>query len=775
MAVADSKTRRELEFDQILSAVSELASSRLGRERTLALEPLSDRDAIVHELEAVDEGRRLTSERPDLKFFSALDRTFLQKVTLDGFVLDAESLLALRDTYRSVSEIHEVADSLEQSYPIVLAAARSLPYHGALHARLEKVFTARGEVADDASEELATLRRQQRTLRKRIEQSLERLLRDADRNRYLAEDYFTQIGDRYVVLVKADFKGRIPGIVQGESSSGLSLYVEPLEVVDSNNACIEARVEEAREIRRILRELSEAVHAHRSEYPYLLETLAWLDSVAARARYAGQIDASSPTLDPGLGLNVIGARHPLLGRQCVPIHLALGEGERVVVISGVNSGGKTVALKMVGLLSLMAQSGMHVAASPGTVIPLFDRIASEIGDQQSIAQNLSSFSSHVTHVAQILESLGERSLLLFDEFMTGTDPEEGSSLAEAILADLARRETLTLVTTHYGPLKLLQKKYERFANVAVEFDWERLAPTFRLLAGLPGSSLGIDIALRFGLDPNLVEAARNLVDTGQNTLTQMVKDLEEQLQTVQDERERLARLTGQLEAERADLSRRWEERELDRQRRLEELREADLREMESLKARVHQALQQGPPPQLPAQIHETIRRKETELEASRPPRGVQGPLGPGDWVKVAGMKDPGVIVQTRPDKMVAVVLVNGIQVKTKLSSLERTTPPPRLARAGATRGGTVGLAVRDLPYELNLISLRVEEALEQLSDYLDAAVARSYKEVRVVHGKGTGALRAAVERFLKGYRHVKSHRLGTYGEGESGVTVVTLK
>lgn len=773
MSIATRKTIRELEFDQILEQVSQLASSTLGRERILALEPSSDRAAVIAEVEAVDEGRKLLGEFPMLRFSTPLDKKFLARVRTEGAILEPEMLIGLRDTYDTVVQVRELVDEKSGFYPRVLGAAETLPYHEYLHQQLRRVFNAKGEIADDASPELAHLRRNQRMLKKRIESLMERLLRDSNRSKYLAEDYFTVLNERYVVLVKVDFKGKIPGLVQGESTTGLSLYIEPLEVVEANNECIEARVEEQREIRRILRALSESAHAHHEEYPHLLDTLGWLDAVAARARYATEGNAVTPYFSDGLELKLDRARHPLLGERCVPTDLSLNDGDRVVVISGVNSGGKTVALKTVGLFALMGQCGLHWPAGPGTVLPFFDRVSSEIGDQQSIAQNLSSFSSHASHVAEILKNLGSRSLLLFDEFMTGTDPEEGAALAEAVLSDLATRDAVTLVTTHYGPLKLLAKKYAGFQNVAVEFDWERLAPTFRLLQGIPGSSLGIDIARRFGMPEPLTQRAREVIDSGKGTLNEMIADVEAELVRVRKEREEMDELLEMAKQERAAQQAQWDKFEAKRKAELEALEQQHIEEMEGFKMKVHEALRGGtPPPQLTHEIQAKIREKERRIEMARPepPRDLQS----GDWVRVHHMREPGVIVEIKRERKQAVVLVNGMQVKTDLASLERAPAPPKPKRAQAAGGASFRLENRDVTTEINLIAMRVEEALEALQSYMDAAVARSYKEIRVVHGKGTGALRAAVEKFLRRAKYVKEFRPGNFGEGDSGVTIVTL-
>ena len=774
MEIASRKTIRELEFDQILEQVSQLAASEPGRRYVLALEPSADRAAVVEELEAVDEARRLLGEYPELRFRTPLDKKFLDRVRTQGAILEPELLIGLRDTYDTVDEVRAIAKRQVASYPRVLGPCSTLAYHQYLHHQLRRVFTPRGDISDDASPELAALRRHQRSLVKRIDSLLERLLRDGNKQQYLAEDFWTVLNDRYVVLVKADFKGKISGLVQGESSTGLSLYVEPMEVVEANNECIEARVEEMREIRRILRTLSEAAHEHRDEYPPLLATLAWLDAVSARARYAMAQSAILPRFSENMELKLDAARHPLLGDRCVPADLALTPEQRVVIISGVNSGGKTVALKTIGLFALMAQCGIHWPSGPDTVIPFFDRIASEIGDQQSIAQNLSSFSSHATHVGEILGHLGTRSLLLFDEFMTGTDPEEGAALAEAVLSDLARRDALAFVTTHYGPLKLLVKKYTGFVNCAVEFDWERLAPTFRLQYGLPGSSLGIDIARRFGMPEPVCAQARALMDSGKGSLNAMIADVEAELVRVRREREDLKAKLAEADRERNAQRARWDEFEAKRKRELDDVELSTLEELEAVKAKVHEALKGGtPPPQLTTEIQTKIRAKEAKLEAAKPepPRD----LSPGDWVRVPDMRDPAVVVEVKREKNQALVMINGMKVKTELRTLERVAAPAKPKRAQAAGGSSFRLETSNVSTEINLIAMRVEEAEEALASYLDAAVARSYKEVRVVHGRGTGALRSAVEKYLRRCKFVKEFRPGGYGEGEAGVTIVTLK
>jgi DNA mismatch repair protein MutS2 len=791
-AIADAKTLAELEFDQVLAGVATHASCALGRDRVRALVPLADRSRVDSEIAAVGEARLLAAERPELSFATPLDARFLSLVGKQGLALEPEMLVGLRDTYCTVAGAQAAVRRLEGDYPLLEAEILGLPHHADLAAELDRVFTPRGEIADTASPDLAALRREQRSLVRRVEQLLERLLGDPGRSRYLAEDYFTVHTDRYVVLVKAEFKGKVPGLVQGESSSGLSLYVEPLEIVELNNACIEARVEEAREVRRILRELSDRVHSRRDDMQRLLDGLGWLDSVAARARHATACEAVPPRFATGLGLALAAARHPLLADRCVPLDLALAGDDRVVVLSGVNSGGKTVALKTVGLLVLMAQSGLHVPAGADTVLPFVDRVASEIGDQQSLSQNLSSFSSHVTHVSSILSRLGTRSLLLFDEFMTGTDPDEGAALAEAILADLAARgDVLALVTTHYGPLKLLPRRYERFLNVAVEFDWERLAPTFRLLGGVPGSSLGLDIATRFGIPDRLVAAARDLVESGRSSFAGLVAELEAEHARARAAREELSAALESARRERDEQTKTFATLEKERLAELSRLKEHQIDEMESFKARVHEALRPPagggparPPPQLTGEIQERIRSKEAELAVARraahPP--ASGLPAQGDWVRVHNMREPGIVVELRRDGRTAVVLINGVKVRASLEAMERIAPPSPPAAAGAARpprgaaggGASFRLAGSGPEREINLIGLTVDEALEQLGRYLDAAAARGYREVRVVHGRGTGRLREAIARYLKSAKLVRSFRPGRYGEGEGGVTIVEL-
>lgn len=774
--VATEKTVQELEFPKILEQAARHAQSEIGRRWILDLRPRADRASIETDFRLLEEIRLLLADPADFGFHTPLTRDFCRLVAKPGLVLPEESLVALSTTYETVRKARRrlTVRGFKDSHPRLAAAIDALPYHEELHDALKAVFTADGLMKDQASPLLASLREEQREYVRKIETSLERILRDDNKRAALAEDFFTVLNDRYVILLKSDYKGKIPGIVQGESGTGMSIYVEPLSIVELNNARIEAKVEEAREIRRILRELSEHARRLAVDYPVLLEGLAWLDSVRARALYADQIRAVVPELTDDLIFHVPAARHPLLGEKVVPVELTVPPDIRVLTISGVNSGGKTVAVKLAGLLASMAQSGLAIPAAQNCRMPLFDTIACEIGDQQSISENLSSFSSHVTHVREILGRLKGNCLLIFDEFMSGTDPDEGAALAEAILHHLAGRSCLTFVTTHYGKLKLLPEKYPNFMNIAVEFDWERLAPTYRLTPGRPGSSLGIEMALRFGLDRGLADEARQLVDTSQDAVNRLVKDLEEEMTRLRAQREEEAERSNRARMAEEQLRKELEALKEKSRNEVRELKESFADELEAIKQEVHKSVHGQPDTHLPGRLHERV--MAVRASAAPPPTPSKDLPEVGDHVHLPGAKDKGVIMEIAGRK--ARVLINGILITSELSSLTLARGGGTAPRPAASRPAGVASYKLDseaVGMELNLIAMRVHDALERLEEYLDQAYARNHKEVRIVHGKGTGALRRAVVDYLRGDPRVGKYRSGEIGEGDSGVTVVTLK
>jgi DNA mismatch repair protein MutS2 len=673
-----------------------------------------------------------------------------------------------------------------------------------LTGEIDRCISDRGEVVDHASEKLARIRREMRTASERLWDKLNKIIADPRYVGYLQEPLITQRSGRYVIPLKAEFRGRIPGIVHDTSASGASLFIEPLSVVETANRWREAQLEEQKEVERILAVLSSQVGGVADELAWTVQALAELDLAMAKARYADALDATEPILakrrggrtghfssqpstaeiqHPGSVLDLRQARHPLLDpKTVVPIDLFLDEDYFILVITGPNTGGKTVSLKTVGLMVAMAQAGLHLPVAEGSTLSIFDGIYADIGDEQSIEQSLSTFSSHLTNIVSVLERADSRSLVLLDELGAGTDPVEGSALARAILSHLLERQITTLVATHYSELKAYAHMTPGVENASVEFDLETLAPTYRMQIGLPGRSNAFAIAQRLGLSPGIIQQARVLVSPEELETESLLAEIQEahraataardeavlaQRQIVQQERQLQARLAA-VEAERASIL--GEARAVAR-RELAEVRQ----EIEALRAEMSDA---DSPSTLGEEWLAQARARLAEREVSvaplpppPPPEEVRmpGEIAVGDTVWIRGLNTTGQV--TALDGNVAEVQAGTFGVRVERSELERRHHPRPVEQEPAS----VGVEARPTPgVELDLRGQRVDEILPRLDKYLDDAFLGGMPFVRIVHGKGTGALRQAVRQQLRDHPLVKSYRSGEQGEGGTGVTVAYL-
>ncbi|MBI4870520.1 MAG: Smr/MutS family protein [Candidatus Riflebacteria bacterium] len=773
----------ELDVGRIREQVAARAAAPPGAERVREAQPMPSRVAAESELEAVTQMGDYLIERSDAVFPCWFGHDLVQRLRIEGALLDRTDFLDVRRTLEAIAVARKRAQaSLQKPAPRITTTVGHLPVLEELHRDLDRVFTPAGDLQDRASQALYDLRRARRGLIGSIEGALRHLLRDPNHEKWLAEEYFTQVNGRYVVLVRTDARGHVPGVVQGQSKSGLSLYVEPMSMVERNNELIRSYLEEEAEIARILARLSSVARAHRDELAAALDLLSWLDSLAARARWAVEHSARAPQFSTDGTFDLRGARHPLLGQRCVPIELRTGPGDRVLVLGGANSGGKTVALKTTGLLHLLAKSGFPIPCDDGTRVAFFERVFCEIGDKQSIDANLSSFSSHVADVAVILRSARRGDLVLLDEFMTGTDPQEGSALAETVLLELAERGTVTVITTHYNSIKLLKDRHPGFKNYAVEFDRKTLRPTYRLLENEYGASAGIEIAGRFGLPQVLTDRARHLLAKGEGNIASILSKLELERTRARQEHERHRSLVEETERLQAAYQKQLEELTEERRVRLgKRIREERL-ELVALRDFVREAVRAGQAADAVQAIEEratTVERQEEELA---PPPSSE-PIYPGDRVLVLDLNAEGEVLDLGP-RQATVKLASGMPVKTKPAAL-RKLGPAKSTRPGRGRvtlevsqtsgtGGATVEAGEGPGLELNLIQMRAEDAKEKLAWYLDRAYARGYGEVRIVHGKGDGVLRKVVEEYLRASPYPLEWRLGGMGEGDTGVTIVRL-
>jgi len=796
----DAKTISVLEYPKILARLAGFCDFSASMELARALEPTTSFDLAVARLSETSEARKLLSIQ-DLGIGGAHDIRPAADLAARGGVLDPQQLLDVKATLISCRELKKALERKTDLYPRLAEIALGLPDSFGIVDAISRILSERGEVLDSASEKLARLRREVKIARDRLMSRLQRYLSESASK--LQEQIITQRDGRYVIPLRAEFKGQIKAVIHDQSSSGATLFVEPLPVVELNNAVRELELQERDEERRILAEVSALVGAHREELTYGVENLAVLDLVFAKAKYAEELRASEPILKKeekgktkeetqpsSFIFQISRARHPLLDPQTVvPIDFNPRPGTRSVVITGPNTGGKTVSLKTVGLLVLMAQSGLHIPAESGSELPFFHSVWADIGDEQSIEQSLSTFSGHITNIIRILKKADHRSLVIFDELGAGTDPQEGAALARAILNHLLERGITSLIATHYPELKAFAHSTEGVVNASLEFDIATLRPTYKLTIGLPGRSNALLIAQRLGLDPEIVSAAKGDINPDNIRADKLLDDIRKERNRTSREREKLEKARARFETQTRELESRLEKIEDERREVLAKARaEGELevavlkRNIDSLKSQLKKARQ---PLEAIQKVEERIEKIEEKVEApvERRPKTVDGgpstvnrPLSLGEKVVVGSLNAEGVV--TALGEADAEVQIGSVRLRAKLSDLSRKSGEP-VEEAPKVKvreaASTLARASSSPGIELDLRGQMADDALDKLDRYLEQAYLTGLLWVRIIHGKGTGKLRQAVRDMLRGHAYVSSYEEGGDKEGGAGVTVAKLK
>jgi DNA mismatch repair protein MutS2 len=793
------KSLETLELPKVLAQVAAEAGFSIGRERVLALEPTADLDEARRRLAFTAEAVRLLDEQPRTGLAGAHDiRAQLVRAARGGS-LTASDLVIVVSTLRSARSAAALLADLEPGrYPQMAELAQRLPTHPGLVRRIEEVVNDEGEVLDSASTRLRRLRGEVQAAAQRLQQRLRTLV--GELGHVLQEPIVTTRGDRHVVPVKADFRGRVRGIVHDQSASGATLFIEPMAIVELNNRLREAQMQEQEEIERILREVSAEVGAEAEAIGCALEALAELDLQLAKARHARLQRCAEPVLNREGRIQLHRARHPLLTGRVVPIDFRLGQDFFIVVITGPNTGGKTVALKTIGLLTLMAQAGLHVPADDGSELAVFDQVFADIGDEQSIEQSLSTFSSHLTRIIEILRAVDAARrrggpdgllpvLVLVDELGAGTDPDEGSALARSILTYLLDRRVPTVATTHYSDLKAFAHGQPGVVNASVAFDVETLSPTYELEIGLPGRSNALAIAQRLGLDARIVRGARRHLGTAGVRMEGLLRDLEQERDAAAGERQRLSQERAESARERSELDEDRRRLEEERVRILNEARAQARRELDAVVGELAAVRAQVRRPDLTRERLNELRQRTRRLEegvapvappAPRPARPREeemaaGPLAVGDSVRVLALGQSAEVLELSPDGGEAEVQMGPMRLRVGVGDLQRLRRPEP-AEDEPARSVVVLRADdrRPVSHQLDIRGWRVEDALEELESYLNDAVLSGMPWVRIVHGKGTGALRAAVREHLAHHPLVQSSAPAPPPEGGDGVTIVRL-
>ncbi len=793
----NEKALQTLEYHKIIDRLTELAGSVPGKELCRNLVPLDN-------LEEIRQMQRETSDASDRLFrkgsisFSGVTdlRGTLRRLevgssmNIDELLRTARLLevcLRVKTWGRPANEAEE-PDSLTAMFDALTPESR-------VASEIRRCILSEDEISDDASAGLRQVRRAMKTANDRIHSQLTGLLSGSSRM-YLQDAVITQRNGRYCVPVKAEYRGQVPGMIHDQSSSGSTIFVEPMAVVKLNNDLRELELKEQKEIEAVLASLSTMVAECIPSIQNDILLLRSLDFIFARARLSHAMNGSEPIFNEEGRINIRKGRHPLLdAKKVVPVSIRLGEDFSMLVISGPNTGGKTVSLKTVGLFTLMGQAGLHIPAMDRSELSVFTEVYADIGDEQSIEQSLSTFSAHMTNIVSFWEKADEQSLILFDELGAGTDPTEGAALAISILANLHRRDIRTIATTHYSELKVFALSTPGIENGCCEFDVETLRPTYRLLIGIPGKSNAFAISEKLGLPSYVIEEAKGQISQQDEDFEDVIADLENTRLTVEREKEEISRYKQEIEDLKVSLEGKEDKLAASREQILRKAREEASQILREAKEYADETIRRynklgGASGSLKEMEKDrtALREKLNELEKKNSLKASKKKgneltakdLRIGDAVKVLSMNLKGT-VSTLPDAKGNLFVQMGIlRSQVNLKDLELIQEDSPYSPAKGTKVKTGGSAIKmsksfSVSTEINLLGKTVDEALSELDKYLDDAYLAHLSSVRVVHGKGTGALRKAVHNYLRKQKHVESFRLGEFGEGDAGVTIVTFK
>ncbi len=783
----EKRVLKTLEYDKILAMLKERASCCISRELVDTMEPSGDFDTVERELKLTAEaetlfyktGRSPVDDFPDMRH--CLERMHAALFLSTGELLGIASCLKAARIAKDILA-NEVG---EESYLYNLAGL--LITHRSAEEEINRCIINEDEIFDGASPALARIRRAMRLANEKVREKLNSMIRSTAYQKYLQEPIITIRNGRFVIPVKQEYRQQVPGLIHDQSSSGATLFIEPSAVVELGNEYKKLLAEEANEIERILTELTAMLAPYADEIREDLNIMGQIDLVFAKAKLSRELNAVMPRLNRNNYVRIVRGRHPLIpADRVVPIDIWIGKDYRSLIITGPNTGGKTVTLKIVGLFALMVQSGIFVPANEGSEFPVFEHIYADIGDEQSIEQSLSTFSSHMKNIVGILDKADENSLVLLDELGAGTDPIEGAALAMSILEELNDRHCICVSTTHYSEIKAFAMTHEGMENASMEFDIDRLCPTYRLYIGIPGKSNAFEISSRLGLPSSIIDKAKSFLKGEDVRFEDIISSAQSQRRIAEEERKMAEEARAELEKLRADAERERKKLDEDRNRLQAKAKEdakrivADTkREMEKLIVEIRSIkdIDRSAADRAIQSARDTLRATETAVneketikkeDNTKPPKTVRA----GDTVNIVTLDQKATVLSAPDSKGEVMVQAGVMKLNVKLKDIrlieEKKAAAPTSGKVGLGAGKQVGL-------ELDVRGMLVDEANIMVDRYLDDAYNAGLSEVNIIHGKGTGALRAGVQAFLKRHPLVKGYRMGSYGEGDAGVTVVTLK
>lgn len=783
----EKRVLKTLEYDKILAMLKERASCCISRELVDTMEPSGDFDTVERELKLTAEaetlfyktGRSPVDDFPDMRH--CLERMHAALFLSTGELLGIASCLKAARIAKDILA-NEVG---EESYLYNLAGL--LITHRSAEEEINRCIINEDEIFDGASPALARIRRAMRLANEKVREKLNSMIRSTAYQKYLQEPIITIRNGRFVIPVKQEYRQQVPGLIHDQSSSGATLFIEPSAVVELGNEYKKLLAEEANEIERILTELTAMLAPYADEIREDHNIMGQIDLVFAKAKLSRELNAVMPRLNRNNYVRIVRGRHPLIpADRVVPIDIWIGKDYRSLIITGPNTGGKTVTLKIVGLFALMVQSGIFVPANEGSEFPVFEHIYADIGDEQSIEQSLSTFSSHMKNIVGILDKADENSLVLLDELGAGTDPIEGAALAMSILEELNDRHCICVSTTHYSEIKAFAMTHEGMENASMEFDIDRLCPTYRLYIGIPGKSNAFEISSRLGLPSSIIDKAKSFLKGEDVRFEDIISSAQSQRRIAEEERKMAEEARAELEKLRADAERERKKLDEDRNRLQAKAKEdakrivADTkREMEKLIVEIRSIkdIDRSAADRVIQAARDTLRATETAVneketikkeDNTMPPKTVRA----GDTVNIVTLDQKATVLSAPDSKGEVMVQAGVMKLNVKLKDIrlieEKKAAAPTSGKVGLGAGKQVGL-------ELDVRGMLVDEANIIVDRYLDDAYNAGLSEVNIIHGKGTGALRTGIQAFLKRHPLVKGYRMGSYGEGDAGVTVVTLK
>lgn len=794
------KYLKALELDKILEMLAQETCCESARNLALSIEPETDVDEVIRSLKRTDDAFNLTLRFGTPSFIGLVDPTPRLKVAMAGGTLSPRDLLNIGAVLRQSRSLSQWAHQFEDEENSISEDLFSLYLNNTLEREISSAIISDDEIDDNASAELASIRRKIRQTELKARDRMEKIIHSSTYQKYLQDSLITMRDGRFVVPVKAEYRGEIEGLVHDTSASGSTYFIEPIGVVEANNEIRVLQAKEKDEIERILADFSARCAECGEDIQLLFGRLMDLNVLFAKTRLASKMNAFCPTVTEDGKINLKKARHPLIDpKKVVPVDVHLGDEFTSLVITGPNTGGKTVTLKTLGLLSLMTMCGLLIPVAPGSSVSTFENILVDIGDEQSIEQSLSTFSAHMTNIVSILEEADYRSLILVDELGSGTDPVEGAALAISVLERFRQRHCRVAATTHYAELKMYAIQTERVENACCEFDVESLKPTYRLLIGVPGRSNAFAISQKLGLDPAIISHAQALVQSENKQFEDVVDSLEASRQQYEAMTRELAEKEAEIERTRKEIRAHKEQLSKEKAAEVQKAKEQAMRIVSDVQGQANALMDElnqirkekdreafsqkaiAARSQLKSKLDKIHDAANPITERENISYTLPRPLKPGDTVLIVDIDKEGTVLQA-PDKSGNVLVQAGIiRSRVKIGNLRLLDKKKVQFNGTNVRTGkgsvkkSVNVSGRSASMECDLRGMTVDEALLTLDSFIDNAILTHVHQITIIHGKGTGALRAAVQAHLKQHKAIRTFRLGVYGEGEAGVTVAELK